>query len=360
MKTAVHVGEHFNVALTCSVLDTPRLAAVPDIAQIEPATVQFPPFEVMGGLRHPDVRAGSRRYFQFEYTLRVIADSFFGRDLPIPPVTLKYSLSMSSGDGSQQGRERAYILPAIPVRVISLVPQQAGDIRDASRNTFADIQKRRVRSQAALTAAVVLFVFAGVFMLLAATSSVARYRGTAVNAPPRLTDRAVIAACSRVLGRARKSAANEGWSPALVGECLAALRIAAAIALQRPVSQTLVEAGAAASEGQIAARMGLLRPRRVLVSAATTPTAISAQLARASPDFAPRLRPVIEKLRDSLIIISSLRYSRAGSLEGNTIDGAVDSGSGAIRVLRLATLAPVRFIDSSVRAGRLWRLAWTK
>jgi hypothetical protein len=359
-KAAVHVGEHFNVTLTCSVLDTPRLAAVPDLAQIEPATIQFPPYEVMGGMRHADVRSGTRRYLQFEYTLRVIADGFFGRDLPIPPVTLKYNLSVNSGGSEQQGRERSYILPSIPVRVLSLVPQLAGDIRDASRSTFADIERRRTRSESAIAAAVVLFVFAAVFLLLAATSSFTRFRGTAAAAPRKLSDGAMLAVCRRVLSRVNKVGPAEGWTPELTAEGLAAVRVGAAIALGRSVAQIVSSVDATPSEGQIAGRMGFFRPRKVLVSAAVTSRSLSTQLDTNVPHVNPRMRPAVEKLRDALDSLSGVRYARGDAPQTSDVSRAMDSAASALLSLRFATLSPIRFIDAITHSARQWSLAWTR
>ncbi len=359
-KTAVHVGEHFNLALTCSVLETPRLSAVPDVAQIEPATIQFPPFEVMGGVRHPDVRSGSRRYFQFEYTLRLIADGFFGRDLPIPPVTLKYNLSVSDGGSAQQGRERTYILPSIPLRVSSLVPQLTGDIRDASRHTFADIEKREFRSKAAFASAAILFAFAAVFLLLAATSGFARYRARIPDAERVLPVDTILAGCGRTLRRARQKASEVGWTPELVAQCLSALRIGAAVGLGRPVPQTVTTLDATGAEGQLVMRSGLLRPRKALLSAAVTPLAISEQLATNTPFVTPRLQSVLGQLRDALTVFSTVRYGSFVLPPATALDQALDESLGSLWRIRISMLAPIRLADAVARSAKRWSLAWTQ
>ena len=46
---SVHVGEPFALMLTCSVLETEAAKVVVDRSRLGSASVQFPPFEVIGG-----------------------------------------------------------------------------------------------------------------------------------------------------------------------------------------------------------------------------------------------------------------------------------------------------------------------
>ena len=75
------------------------------------------------------------RYVQFEYAVRLLSDGFFGQDVTIPALTVTYNLQ-ETGSGSQ-GRDQTYILPPLPMRILSLVPKSVDDIRDASGQTFA-------------------------------------------------------------------------------------------------------------------------------------------------------------------------------------------------------------------------------
>jgi cell division inhibitor SulA len=359
-RSAVYVGQRFNVTLTCGVLETAQMAVLPDLVQIEPATIQFPPFEVMGGVRRPDVHADSRRYIQFEYTLRVIADGFFGRDVPIPPVSLKYTLSVNSGGTMQQGRERTYLLPSIPVRVISLVPQLGGDLRDDSRNTFAEIEKRQLRSQIAMVAAAILFSFSFLYLFLTASAGVAHYRGGTARVARTLSNAAALASAARALRRARQAATSSGWNPELAAQALAGLRVAAALGLGRAVSQSLADFERAPADGQIDARLGVLRPRQVILSAAITSASMTAQLESSSPPVAPRLQAALEKLRDAIVVLSSVRYTRVDAPTTAAIDDAVDSAASGLRMLRIGMLAPLRYLDALLASAKRWSLAWTR
>ena len=49
--------------------------------------------------------------------------------------------------------DRTYVLPALPIRIHSLVPDNADDIRDEPTWTFADMEQRRLRSSLTRTIA---------------------------------------------------------------------------------------------------------------------------------------------------------------------------------------------------------------
>src|SRR5438477_11768779 len=68
---AVRVGEPFTVVLTCAVLETDAATVVIDQGKLEPSVVQFAPFEVLGGQHAADLHTDLRRFFQYEYRLRL-------------------------------------------------------------------------------------------------------------------------------------------------------------------------------------------------------------------------------------------------------------------------------------------------
>src|SRR5712675_3130448 len=126
---AVRVGEPFAVVLTCAVLETDEATVVADQTRLEPSVVQFAPFEVLGGSHGADLRTEQRRFFQYEYRLRLIADGMFGRDVALPEMKLSYRVQSKMGQKtSLQGRDQTYMLPPQSIRVMSLVPADASDI----------------------------------------------------------------------------------------------------------------------------------------------------------------------------------------------------------------------------------------
>ena len=205
---AVRVGEPFAVVLTCAVLETDAATVVVDQSRLEPSVVQFAPFEVLGGSHGADLRTDQRRFFQYEYRLRLIAENQFGKDVALPETKLSYRVQSKVGQKtSLQGRDQTYMLPAQSIRVLSLVPADAADIRDASAETFADLDQRAFRAN--------LFIVIGGVLFVARRAAGAAGAGAAVRAatgsrrPPRdrlIADGAILRGVGRELAAVRASA----------------------------------------------------------------------------------------------------------------------------------------------------------
>src|SRR5579872_5106726 len=100
---AVRVGETFSAVLTCAVLETPDVKVVPDQSKLEPSDVQFAPFEVAGGSHPADLHTDDRRFFQYEYRLRVVSENLFGKDAAIPETKISYRVQSHTGAGAAPG-----------------------------------------------------------------------------------------------------------------------------------------------------------------------------------------------------------------------------------------------------------------
>ena len=326
--TAVSVGEQFMLVLTCGVIETPSVTVTASVEPLDPGALSIAPFEVVSGRRLDDVVAAPWRYLQFEYRVRLLSEGFFGQDVAIPPVTVTYNVK--SPDGSAQGRDLAYALPSLPMRIVSLVPRSAADIRDTSADTFAVVETRRFRSAAALVAGSICFAFAALFVMLGILHAVRRFRPKETAVRP-LPAPSLLRACSRTLSDIGAEARG-GWTPALVRRALAALRIAAAVASGRRVSQDFVGNGVPEREGQLAVRSGLLRPRRAVVSASMTP--------RTAANGA---------LGDALRVFSAARYGRTQEIDGGALDAALEGSSGEVRRLHVRARWPMRVVTSVAR-----------
>ena len=360
-KNAVHVGEHFTLALTCGVVETSRIRVQPSPNQLEPTTVQLTPFEVLTGTRHEDIEAPPWRYFQYEYTVRLLADGFFGQDIEIPPVSVAYTIQWTS-DGGTEGRDQTYVLPALPMRIMSLVPTATTDIRDGSRETFADIEARRFRATSELVAAGIFFSLAAVLVGLAAVRVVShvRERKAAVARP--LPSGTVLRGCLRGIGRLKSDVSREGWTPELAGRALTVFRIAGAVGLGRPLAQTVVDRHVPGREGQLVLPKGMLRQERALISSRTTAGAMASQLANGDgqgPDA--RAQATLEDIRDSLHVFNAARYGRNGDLDAGALDIALDNGTSAIRRLRFTKLWPMRTAGTLAKsAAGLGDMVWRR
>jgi hypothetical protein len=341
---AVRVGEPFTVVLTCAVLETDAATVVVDQSRLEPSVVQFAPFEVLGGSHGADLRTDQRRFFQYVYRLRLIAENLFGKDVSLPEAKLSYRVQTKVSDRSAalQGRDQTYLLPPQAVRVMSLVPADATDIRDNPSETFGDLDQRAFRANLFTIIGSVLFVLAGLMALLAVVRLARRYRKTATVADRLMTDGAVMRGVGRELAAVGRERNRSGWSPDLAGRALAALRIAGTYMLGRPVS--LLPANKLSAEGEdvpeagrLILKAGWLRRRRIAVSGAVTTLSIERELARGAANA--RRTELLESLARALTTFTTAHFGREGALD----DGALDE-----------SLATAKRVLSRVKLERIW------
>jgi hypothetical protein len=345
-RTAVRVGERFGLVLTCAVIEAGPITVVPVLNQLEPGALSITPFEVVGGTRADDVVAPPWRYVQFDYTVRMLSDGFFGQDVTIPGITVTYNLQTAGGT---QGRDQTYALPSLPMRILSLVPRSASDIRDASGQTFATIASRRFRSSLALVLAWVTFAFAAVLAVFALVRVAGHLRATKAEAARKLPVPSVLGGCLDALSEVASDASRAGWSPELARRAVAALRIAGAVALDRQVAQDFAGPDAVEREGQVTVRRGWLRPQRVLLSASTTAKVITSQLGN-NRHVRPGARARLESIAVALSVLSAASYGRTDAADPSALDAAVDTSRDVIRGLRTSARWPMRTANAVLRS----------
>jgi len=345
-RTAVRVGERFGLVLTCAVIEAGPITVVPVLNQLEPGALSITPFEVVSGARGDDMVAPPWRYVQFDYAVRLLSDGFFGQDVMIPGVTVTYNLQTVGGT---QGRDQTYVLPSLPMRILSLVPKGVADIRDASGQTFASIESRRFRASLASVLAWVSFAFAGVLGIFALVRAVGQFRSKRTVAIRRLPVPAVLSGCLDTISEVSADASKTGWSPDLARRAVAAMRIAGAVALERPIAQDFVGADAVERDGQVTVRKGWIKRRRVLLSASVTSKVIASHLGNGRR-LRPNARVRLETISDALGVFSTASYGRNGKPDASALDAAVDSSKDAIRGLRSSARWPMRTAGAVMRS----------
>ena len=338
--SAVRVGEPFSLVLTCAVVENQTATVVPDQSKLEPGSIQLQPFDVLGGQHSPDLRGPERRFFQYEYTLRLIGEDLFGRDTHIPPLQIEYTLDSRVGGESVRGRARTYLLPAVPMRVLSLVTLDAPDIRDLPSLTFSSIDAERFRARVFGVAAAVLAAAGALVVLLALVRLVRSRRDVGIVSRPLLSNGSLVRAAARELKAVRRQRQAEGWSDALAARALAALRIAATIAQSGRVSQAPAGGGTSGLAGQLSMRGGFLWTRRVLVSGSATAEGVSHEAASASTGSARR--ECLTGLRTALARFTGAQFSREGTFDDLALDEGMADALGALRRLAIEQLWPVR------------------
>lgn len=321
---SVRVGQPFSVTLTCAVLETEATRVVPDQSRLDPAVVQLPPFEVTGGSRGSDVRTVSRRFFQYEYQLRLVAENLFGAEATVAPLQVSYHVETRAGQGeATQGRDLVYQLPAIAMRVASLVPDSTREIRENPTIPLHEIDNVQLRANALRLVGGFLMAI-GVLLALAALVRVMRSgqaRDTAADA--RLPTRDVLRGVQRTLSSVRTESQQTGWSSDAAGRALAALRVAATCALERPVAQRPVTENAAPADGQIVIDGAWPRRAGTGVSGSATPETLSRALVSTN---GVKNRLALEELRDALAGMTAVQYGRAENPDASALDEAVASG----------------------------------
>jgi hypothetical protein len=314
--TAVRTAEPFEIRLTCSVVETEANKVVADFSKLDPTVVQLPPFEVLGGTHAGDLVAPGKRFFQYDYRLRLMSEDQFGGDVPIPPLEIAYRIeSQVAGGETVQGREQSYSLPRASVRLISIVPDDTSDIREAPAAPFTRIEDRDSRANLLQTIAGVLFGLAGVIVLMMLIGMMRKKTRTTEAALARLAPRTVLAAANRELDEVQQ-ASRGGWTPELAARALAALRIAGTYAIGKTVGQRPVVATDTPLEGELVVSGPFGRGRAFVSGAVTTE---SASIAKAPPGLA-----------DALKTLTMARYGRAEKFDSNA-DEAIAT---AIRITK--------------------------
>ena len=393
-RNAVFVGERFTMTVTCRTVEIGTARTRLDEAALEPATIDASPFEVLSGERFDDVVTEPYRFSQHDYTLRLIAESGFGEDVEIPALDLPYRIERRVGDGpALAGRELTYILPAEPVRLLALVPDAVDDIRDLPPAGFAAAQAGELRANLLGLLSALFGVAALGLVALGALRVVRDRRGIAEVTEKRLSPAFAARRALEELIRVRGSAAGNGWTRDAAGRALAALRIASAVALSRPVTQSAMAAGEAPRDGQLLARHGLLGRRAAALSSSVTTTdwddahrddgaepwaghARHAGRAERSGDAGHgsgdagrpagaggRLDGAAADLRRAMALLTAFRYGRAEGtaapgVESDALTRVLDAGIGHVARLRWRALTPVRHFNGWADAARrTWQSA---
>jgi hypothetical protein len=335
---AVRIGEQFDLSLTCAVLEAEGVSVVVDESRLGNAVVQMAPFEVVSGSHPADLHAGIRRFFQYDYRLRLINPDAAGTDVSVPEISLHYRVNSSvAGNAAVQGRDLLYFLPPQAIRITSLVPTGTTDIRDASGASFAAIDALTFRAGIFSILGTALIAFGALMVLLVLLRVARGSRKWKPSAQRELSTGAMVRVASRELASVRQERASAGWTDDLIDRALAATRIAAAAALGRTISQRTVNLDAVVGEGRLLTR-GPRRGTRRIISAPTTTYDLARQIARL-PESGGR-RPVVEGLRDALASFAAAQYGRETRRDESALDDALEAATKAASRVRAEHMFP--------------------
>ena len=317
---AVAIGEPFEATLTCAVQEVDSSRTVPDESRLPAAVIQLAPFEVLGGSHPADLRTPTHRFFQYHYTLRIIDSNVIGGDAKFPDLQIAYRVHTPSNGEWTPGRDRAYIMPGQRVRVLSLVPLEAEDIRDSANERFEAAGQLRFRSRALLIAAVALVLLGGV-VLVPAIVGLLRRRPSPEAGGRVLSRRRLVTATQRELAEIRQQSRG-GWTPDLAARTLNALRLAAACALNRDVAQHV--SVNAASADRVAASIGLLRRQEVGLASALTPLDVEKAIASLPLTASHERRQLLDELLQAMRKMTAALYGSRFEAQDAGLDESIE------------------------------------
>ncbi len=309
---AITIGEAFNVVLTCAVIETPSMQVVADESRLGVASIQMAPFEILGGSHPADVHRQQRRYFQYHYQLRLISPDPIGHDVNVPALSIPYRVHSRVGAATAlEGRDLTYLMPALPIKVLSLVPADAADIRDGSDASLGAVEALRFRGSMFELLAVALAAIGVVVGVLALVPLARGARGAGPAAANRLPDRAVAARAAMELTDVQSAAAAEGWTDTLVARALAAVRVVASLAIRHPVSEKELTARTPVPEGRLPVTHGRIKGMRAAVSSAVTATDVALAGSQLADDVSMSHRHQLEGLQSALAVLTAASYCQA-------------------------------------------------
>jgi len=325
---AVTVGETFTVVLTCAVIETTSMQVVADESRLGVASIQMAPFEILGGSHPADAHRLQRRFFQYHYQLRLISADAIGHDVNVPALAIPYRVHSRVGAAAAlEGRDLTYLMPALPIKVLSLVPAEAADIRDGSDASLATVEALRFRSSMFQILAIALGAIAAVMAVMALVPLARGTRKTGAIASDRLPDRAVALRAAQELTEVQAIAAGDGWTEIAVARALAAVRIIAALAIRHPISEKVLKSGAPVPEGRLAVSHGRVRAMRAAVSSAVTATDVAVTGSQLD-DSASLTHPhQLEGLQSALSDFTAALYRQAPARDAATLNEAARHAS---------------------------------
>jgi hypothetical protein len=348
---AIRTGEAFSLTLTCAAIENDAVQVATDETPLAGGVIAMAPFEVVSAAHPPDLRTPDRRFFQYEYTLRILNPDQIGKDVYLPELILHYRVnSRIAANAENQGRDLAYRLPPYAVKILPMVPQAALDIRDGIDETFGTVDGLRFRASV-LRITALAFAALGALMTLV---SLLRLSGRLTARPKHgarvLGDAAVLAAAARELDAVAQESVG-GWSDLLRDRALAAGRITAAGALGRPVTQREAQKVKESSGGRVFVPGTFRGGKALLLSSAATADDLARAVAHADEDLPADRRELLLGLESALAALGAAHYRRDPAADRGPLDQALGALSQATTSLKADGAWPKRLLRR-LRRGR--------
>lgn len=358
---AVVVGERFVMTVTCSIVETSEARAIPDQMLLEPATIEVLPFDVLSGQRAEDIVNGPYRFLQYQYTLRLLTENSFGEDIEIPALELTYRIERRlDEDPALIGRQLTYVLPAEPIRVLSLVPEDIVDIRDLPPATFDEVETRTFHANLLALVAALFGLMALAVTTYGLTRIFQRRTWNTHQTEKQLPLSVAARSALRELAQIHMNTSKGRWTAEQVGQALAALRITAAVAISSPITQTSVGTNSPLRVGQIRLKQGRLHPQTSAISSGLTAITLNKRLAEPQP-FSVADRQTVEQLSFAVAAFTAAYYGPNHTLPQEALTQTLESSIEHTKRLPWLATRPIRYARKSIATTcDWWNQVWTR
>jgi hypothetical protein len=334
---AVRSGAPFSLDLTCAVLENDAVRVVPDESRLGGNVIQMAPFEIVESSHPSDLYSGQRRFFQYHYVLRIISPDAIGKDVHLPDLVIQYRVnSRLPGNAALQGRDLVYMLPTQSIRILSMVPADAADVRDASGAPFSDAESLAFRARVLEILALTLVALGSLMVLLTLVRLARGARRIKPVGERVMSSRRLVRLAAGELSAVQRETERLGWDAARIERALAASRVAAAIAMGRRISQSAADSNAEPGEGRLVAQGVRGRGRRQTswVSSSVTAEDLARENARSGSSADPGTRQTLERLQGALAAFGRSHYGQDPVIDRRDLDAALEDACEAARHLR--------------------------
>ena len=253
------------------------------------------------------------------------------------------------------------------------MPADASDIRDASAETFVDLDRRAFRANLLTVIGGVLFALAALVAILTVVRLFLRARKPAAAADRLIGDAAILRGIGRELHAVQRERENSGWTSELASRALAALRIVATYALGRRAARAVAQSPVTRHPspatirqpvgGHLVINVGWPRTRHVAVSGAATPQQLAYAIARSTNGHRPGELESIEEALSRFTVAQYGRPSEAakpGSFDDVSLDESVRNAQQILRRLKIEQTWIMRRLGRSRKPPAVETRVWSR
>lgn len=353
-KSVVRIGEKFQVILTCQVVETDLARVVlTQEGDLEPSAVSFAPYTSIGGVRHPDILRENLRFFQYQYDLKLMGEDFFGKEVSIPALEVKYRIDRKVQKENINTKENIYKLPELPIKISSLVPKDTKDIRDSSGKTFSVIKELRFKATLGFVLSGLFLIVLLVVVFLPFWRAILGWKRSSSNGTL-FGDTALLRRMIYELKYAHSLRSRSGWNAEIVSKVITVCRIAGAIALSKNISQLSEKFETRGLEGQLKLRKGWPWPKKVMISSSLTPETMRAHISTSSNDHWQK------EFIDVFEVFNSARYDPADKLDEAGLDASLARCMSLVKKLHYRHFWLVRKSHAILAGFKEWRPQWSR